>query len=152
MVIGTMMRVIAFVLACLFTATPAVAHRHVSHHIRYHDVEHVSLAHIIPALAVKTQQIVSICGCRVISALRPGAVVAGTNHPSLHRDGRAVDLQGNPHCIYSMLQGFSGGYSIDYNVVHHVHVSLGGREDGTRFVHGGSHHHHGHHYRHVRIA
>jgi hypothetical protein len=53
----------------------------------------------------------------------------------MHASGRAVDIKGNPHCIYSHLQGWPGGYSVDYGTVQHVHVSLGGVEDGLRFAH-----------------
>jgi hypothetical protein len=56
---------------------------------------------------------------------------------SLHASGRAIDIAGNPGCIYRHLAGWPGGYSTDYGRVGHVHVSLGGREDGLRFVHGG---------------
>ena len=64
--------------------------------------------------------------------------VAGTRRLSLHASGRAVDLRGNPSCIYAQLQNWPGGVSVDYFRVRHVHLSLGGREDGLRFAHGGS--------------
>ena len=70
---------------------------------------------------------------------------------SLHASGRAVDMKGNPSCIYAHLHGWPGGYSIDYGRVHHVHISLGGREDGLRFAHGGHRRHYAHR-RHHRYA
>lgn len=63
---------------------------------------------------------------------------------SLHASGNAVDMQGNPTCIYAHLHGWPGGYSTDYSRVRHVHISYdaaGGREMGLRFAHGGGHKH-----------
>jgi hypothetical protein len=134
-------------------AEASARHHHRSHvrhhhHYRYaayaHESHHASgtgvLSAVIPALAAKAAEITSACGSHIISGFRPHAVVAGTNRTSLHASGHAVDIQGNPSCIFSHLKNFSGGYSIDYNAVHHVHISLGGREDGKRFVHGGGRH------------
>jgi hypothetical protein len=91
-------------------------------------------------LQAKAHEIVSSCGSTIISGFRPGARIAGSGHTSMHASGRAVDIKGNPHCIYSHLQGWPGGYSVDYGAVQHVHISLGGFEDGVRFSHHGSHH------------
>jgi hypothetical protein len=91
-------------------------------------------------LAAKAREIVASCGSTVISSLRPGARIAGTGHLSMHASGRAVDVRGNPSCIYGHLQGWPGGYSVDYGSVQHVHISLGGHEDGQRFSHHASHH------------
>lgn len=116
-----------------------------------------SLDGVIPVLAGKVQEIVSSCGSTVISAVRH-TFIAGTRTISQHASGTAVDVQGNPSCIYSMLKGWPGGYSIDYGRVNHVHISYGGREHGVRFAHGGGRHYgrryaHRHHYRHrVRYA
>jgi len=92
------------------------------------------LSGVSAPLAAKARQIVSACGSTVISGLRHTRV-AGTGRMSLHASGRAVDLRGNPACIYGHLAGWPGGYSTDYGRVLHVHVSLGGREDGIRFAH-----------------
>jgi hypothetical protein len=96
-----------------------------------------SLGGITSNLAAKAAEICSACSSKVISAFRPHARVAGSGRPSLHASGHAVDITGNPACIYAHLHGWRGGYSTDYGAVHHVHISLGGREDGIRFVHGG---------------
>jgi hypothetical protein len=56
-------------------------------------------------LAAKASEIVASCGSTVISSLRNGARIAGSGHASLHASGRAVDVKGNPRCIYSHLQG-----------------------------------------------
>jgi hypothetical protein len=90
-------------------------------------------------LAEKAREIVASCGSTVISSFRPGARIAGTGHASMHASGRAVDIRGNPSCIYGHLHGWRGGYSVDYGAVQHVHISLGGHEDGVRFSHHSSH-------------
>jgi hypothetical protein len=113
-------------------------------------------------LISKAEEIVTSCGSHVISTYRSGAHIAGSSRMSLHASHKAFDIKGNAPCIYAHLQGWSGGYSVDYGQVQHVHVSLGGREDGIRFVHGGHHahyasydggsgyHHHHRHHRHWR--
>lgn len=93
------------------------------------------LAGVSAPLAAKAREISVACGSLVISGVRSSARVAGSHRMSLHASGRAVDMRGNPGCIYAHLRGWRGGYSTDYGRVRHVHVSLGGREDGLRFVH-----------------
>lgn len=94
----------------------------------------VTLSGVISPLADKAREIMSACGSRIISAYRPG-------DPLLHGRGRAVDIQGNPSCIYAHLGREwlrVGGYTIDYATAPaapHVHVSYGGIERGLRFVH-----------------
>jgi hypothetical protein len=100
---------------------------------------------LVSTLRSKVSEIISACGSRLISGYRPGARVAGSGHASLHSvyPARAADLAGNPSCIYSQLRGWSGGYSIDYGRVRHVHISysppgsgyLAGREWHARFAH-----------------
>jgi hypothetical protein len=92
----------------------------------------VSLAGVTPVLAAKAREIVASCGSVIIAA------VAARNIRSNHPIGRAVDLKGNPACIYAHLQGWPGGYSTDYSTARHVHISYnpGGQEWGLRFVHG----------------
>jgi hypothetical protein len=99
-----------------------------------------SLSCVVPPLAAKAREIVSACGSTVVSA------VAGRPNKSNHPIGRAVDLVGNPKCIYAHLKGWPGGYSTDYGRVRHVHISYnpGGQEWGLRFAHGG-HRHRQHH-------
>lgn len=98
----------------------------------------VSLAGVVGPLAAKAREIQSACGGRVISAVRK-TFIAGTRHISLHASGRAVDMAGNPACIYARLRDWPGGVSVDYGRVAHVHFSyaLEGREWGLRFRHGG---------------
>jgi hypothetical protein len=94
----------------------------------------VSLAGVTPVLAAKAREIVARCGSVIVSAVsrRPNR----SNHPI----GRAVDLVGNPRCIYAHLKGWPGGYSTDYAAVRHVHISYnpGGQEWGLRFAHNSS--------------
>lgn len=99
----------------------------------------VSLAGVVPTLAAKAREIQQSCGSAVISAVRH-TYIRGTRRISLHASGHAVDMAGNPACIYERLRGWSGGYSVDYARVKHVHISLAeasGREMGSRFRHGG---------------
>ena len=96
----------------------------------------VSLAGVTPVLAAKAREIASSCGSSVISA------VSRRGNRSNHPIGRAVDMRGNPSCIYGHLKGWPGGYSTDYRSAGHVHISYnpGGQEWGLRFAHGGHSH------------
>ena len=97
------------------------------------------LNHVVGPLASKVRQIQSACGSVVISSVRHTRV-ARSRHMSLHASGRAVDLRGNPRCMYAQLRGwtgYGGGYSTDYGSVQHVHISYGGREAGLAFRHHG---------------
>ena len=109
-----------------------------------------SLDGVVPILAEKVREIVATCGSQIWSTVRH-TFVAGTRVLSQHASGTAVDLHGNPSCIYAMLRGWPGGYSTDYARVRHVHVSYGGREHGARFAHGGGRRAYASR-RHVRIA
>ena len=111
-------------------APPAINKRFARRLIRSES----NLAGVYAPLEAKAREIEAACGSRVISGRRHTRV-AGSRRWSLHASGRAVDMQGNPGCIYARLRGWSGGYSTDYGRVRHVHVSFGGREDGLRFVH-----------------
>ena len=92
------------------------------------------LAGVTPVLAAKAREIVASCGSIVIAG------IASRPRQSNHPIGRAVDLKGNPGCIYAHLKGWPGGYSTDYAAARHIHISYnpGGQEWGLRFVHGGS--------------
>jgi hypothetical protein len=85
-------------------------------------------------LAAKARQIIKACGSRVISGRR-NTFIARTRKRSLHASGQAVDMAGNPKCMYRMLKGWQGGYTIDYGAVKHIHISIGGNEVGKRFRH-----------------
>lgn len=100
-----------------------------------------SLAGVVTPLAAKARQIQSVCGSRIISAVRHTYIAGTGGRLSLHASGRAVDIAGNPACIYRQLQSWPGGVSTDYHRpnIRHVHVSYapGGPEWGRRFAHGG---------------
>lgn len=90
-------------------------------------------------LAAKVAEIRAACGSKVVSAFRPGSRTP-SGHLSLHATGQAVDMAGNPSCIYRHLRGWRGGYTTDYATAPggaHVHISWGGREHGMRFAHRG---------------
>lgn len=95
----------------------------------------VSLKGIVSVeLLAKTKEIVEACGSVVVSARH------GRGYRSNHPIGRAVDLRGNPDCIYERLKGWPGGVSTDYATapnIPHVHISYnpGGQEWGRRFAH-----------------
>lgn len=111
------------------------------------------LAGVVAPLASKAREIVAACGSKVISGVRHTYVAGTGGRLSLHASGRAVDIKGNPGCIYSMLHGWPGGYSTDYArpSIQHVHISYAphGPEWGKRFAHyrGGHRHKHSHHRR-----
>ena len=118
------------------------ATRHSFSHGRSRTNRLAEVGSVNGSLGAKAREIVQNCGSAVISGFRPGARIAGSGPPSLHASGRAVDIRGNPSCIYAHLHSWPGGYSIDYGAVEHVHISLGGNEDGLRFSHYSSHSHH----------
>lgn len=105
-----------------------------------------SLAGVVAPLAAKAREIQSICGSRIISAVRHTYIAGTGGRLSLHASGRAIDIVGNPSCIYAQLRGWPGGVSVDYARVRHVHFSYNprGAEWGTRFNHyrGGRRHRH----------
>jgi len=103
-------------------------------------------------LQIKLAEIQASCsGFRVISTVAgPGAhsrFVAGTRRISLHALNLAADVVVNSYkCLFARIVHWRGGASVDPQIVRHVHLSYGGREDGIRF------HHHGGSYsiRHAR--
>lgn len=114
----------------------------------------VSLTGVTPVLAAKARQIVAHCGSTIVSAVSRRGI--RSNNPT----GRAVDIKGNPGCVYAQLKGWPGGYSTDYSAIGHVHISYnpGGQEWGLRFAHGIHGHgtrryaHHGANHRAKRYA
>lgn len=97
--------------------------------------------HVPGALLAKVAELRAHCGAKVVSSHRAGSRTP-SGHVSEHALGRAVDVQGNPGCIYARLRNWPGGYSTDYWSAPggpHVHISYGpgGREWGQRFAHRG---------------
>lgn len=97
------------------------------------------LGGVVAPLAAKAREIQSICGSRIVSAIRHTRIAGTGGRLSLHASGRAVDIAGNPGCIYSHLRGWPGGVSVDYHRLRHPHVHIsyapGGSEWGLRFHH-----------------
>ena len=96
------------------------------------------MAGVVAPLAAKVAEIQSACpGAHVISSIRHTRI-RGSRHMSLHATGEAVDMRGNPSCVYAQLRDWPGGYSTDYARARHIHISLAanGREAGLRFAHG----------------
>jgi uncharacterized protein YcbK (DUF882 family) len=90
---------------------------------------------------------------QIVSTCRPGAVVAGSGHPSQHRYGRAVDFNAPPGkkaAIVQWLIANNPGGTMTYADMGHIHMDTGPR----RFVslgassHGGG----GHHVHQVALA
>jgi uncharacterized protein YcbK (DUF882 family) len=70
---------------------------------------------------------------QIVSTCRPGAVVAGTGHPSQHRYGRAVDFNAPPGkkaAIVQWLIANNAGGTMTYSDMGHIHMDTGPR----RFV------------------
>lgn len=93
-------------------------------------------------LVSKVRELQSSCGSKIVSAYRPGARVCSRGRcvRSNHSIKRAVDMQGNPTCMYARLRSWPGGVSTDYNTApggKHIHISYnpGGMEWGVRFRH-----------------
>jgi hypothetical protein len=129
-----MLRITSIVLACLFFTSGAEARWHYRYHARA-----VESGAIVASLAAIAQDIASGCGSTIISGVRH-TYVAGTNRISCHASGQAVDMSGNPSCIYQKLQNWPGGYSTDYGRMGHVHISSCMAEWGAHFQHGGGYH------------
>jgi hypothetical protein len=98
-----------------------------------------SLDRVVWTLKSKVEAIVSDCGSRVVSTDQRGGKTPN------HAQGKAVDVQGNPACIYKHLKGWEGGYTTDYATAPgtpHVHISYSREHEwGKRFTHGKKHKH-----------
>lgn len=113
-------------------------HRHVRH--ARSVARPVAVSGLPGPLIAKLGDLRRVCGMRVISAFRPGALIAGTSRISLHALHKAADIAGGDFaCAYGRLRGWPGGVSTDASRVRHIHLSWEpkGREWGARFVHGG---------------
>ena len=95
-----------------------------------------SLKSIKQPLKTWTQQTLKQCpGSSVISGVRY-TNIKRSRKLSLHASGNAVDIRGNPSCVWNRIKGWKGGASTDYkNAPLHYHVSWGGSEHGLRFKH-----------------
>jgi uncharacterized protein YcbK (DUF882 family) len=67
---------------------------------------------------------------QIVSTCRPGAVVAGTGHPSQHRYGRAVDFNapaGKKAAVVQWLMANNPGGTMTYSDMGHIHMDTGPR-------------------------
>lgn len=65
---------------------------------------------------------------RVISTCRPGAMIAGTNHPSRHASGNAVDFDAGARkqeIIDWLVANHATGGTMTYADMDHIHVDIG---------------------------
>lgn len=90
-----------------------------------------------PALACLTAEARGLLGhierrfgrVQVVSTCRPGAFIAGTRRPSLHRDGRAVDFEapaGQKEAVVAwLIENHKAGGTMTYKHYSHIHVDIG---------------------------
>jgi uncharacterized protein YcbK (DUF882 family) len=63
---------------------------------------------------------------QAISTCRPGAVIAGTNHPSLHRYGMAIDFRtARKAAVVRWLIANNSGGTMTYSNSDHIHADVG---------------------------
>ena len=65
---------------------------------------------------------------QIVSTCRPGAVIAGTNHPSMHRYGMAIDFiapAGRKGEIVNWLAANNSGGTMTYANMNHIHADVG---------------------------
>jgi uncharacterized protein YcbK (DUF882 family) len=65
---------------------------------------------------------------QIVSTCRPGAVIAGTHHASMHRYGRAVDFNapaGRKAAIVRWLAANNQGGTMTYASMGHIHMDTG---------------------------
>jgi uncharacterized protein YcbK (DUF882 family) len=147
---------IAFVVSCAAAAeaksrgkrthvkTSYSQHHHVRHHSRtarlygkHHHTRHASVGRRGGATADRScltsaarsllNRIEAQFGAvQVISTCRPGAVVAGTGHPSKHRYGMAFDFRAsNKAAVVRWLAQNNAGGTMTYAHADHIHADVG---------------------------
>lgn len=65
---------------------------------------------------------------QIVSTCRPGAVIAGTNHPSMHRYGMAIDFNapaGRKAEVVRWLAANNSGGTMTYANMNHIHADVG---------------------------
>lgn len=83
---------------------------------------------------------------QIVSTCRPGAVVAGTGHPSQHRYGRAVDFNApsgkKAAVVQWLIANNPSGGTMTYASMGHIHMDTGPRHFvSLNSGSGGGHHH-----------
>jgi hypothetical protein len=65
----------------------------------------------------------------VVSTCRPGAVIAGTNHPSRHASGNAIDFNApkgrKAEVVRWLIANHHTGGVMTYSDMNHIHVDIG---------------------------
>jgi uncharacterized protein YcbK (DUF882 family) len=82
---------------------------------------------LVPAARALLARIESNFGpVQLVSTCRPGAVIAGTHHPSLHRYGMAIDFK-TPHkaAVLRWLIANNSGGTMTYSDMDHIHADVG---------------------------
>jgi uncharacterized protein YcbK (DUF882 family) len=66
----------------------------------------------------------------IVSTCRPGAKIAGTNHPSKHASGQAIDFRvpgRKAEVVRWLIANYRNGGIMTYNDMDHIHVDVGAR-------------------------
>jgi len=110
---------------------PASKHHTVSHSRLHHADDNVSVSR--SCLNRETRQLLDRVEAefgpvQIVSTCRPGAVIAGTHHASMHRYGRAVDFNAPPGrkaAIVRWLAANNPGGTMTYASMGHIHMDTG---------------------------
>ena len=123
-------------------------HRPIAHNVfdwhdhvpRHSTISHSRLHHAYDNLSVsrsclnrETRQLLDRVEAefgpvQIVSTCRPGAVIAGTHHASMHRYGRAVDFNAPPGrkaAIVRWLAANNPGGTMTYASMGHIHMDTG---------------------------
>jgi uncharacterized protein YcbK (DUF882 family) len=121
----------------------SIAHNAFGRHDRvlgHHAVSHSRLHHAYDSISVsrsclnpQTRQLLdrveaAFGPVQIVSTCRPGAVIAGTHHASMHRYGRAVDFNaplGRKAAIVRWLAANNPGGTMTYANMGHIHMDTG---------------------------
>lgn len=67
---------------------------------------------------------------QIVSTCRPGAKIAGTNYPSKHASGQAIDFRvpgRKAEVVRWLIANYKNGGIMTYNDMDHIHVDVGAR-------------------------
>lgn len=128
--------IIALIIAC--TITPAHAHHQSGYNYRPAKTLKFkrtrrpamsSVSCLTPEARAILDQIQATFGpLRIVSTCRPGATIRGTNHPSYHRYGKAVDFiapRGMKQAVVRWLINLHRGGVMTYHNFNHIHFDTG---------------------------
>ena len=133
------MRLILVLILLTFAAPSYAAHYHHRHQyhtqhktLKFKRIRRLPLTNIsclTPATRAAFGELQAIFGpLRVVSTCRPGATIRGTNRPSQHRYGKAIDFtvpRGKKSAVVRwLMKNFSGGI-MTYCNHSHIHMDTG---------------------------